>query len=119
MPATRKMESAEAFNAGLVVQDVWTYSKPGRLRKLEFWRQYSPDVFDNLLSHYPLVEIADLHPPAVIVLPDIDELNDWCVGSLSAPAVINRSRGTQQTALANFLVRTNRGMWARRQHQRS
>ena len=95
MPAKGKRESATAGNARLVFEDIWKYGKLGRQRRLEFWRQNSPHVYDNLLLHYPLVSITDLHPPAVVALPDIDNLNDW--------SIINRSRGTTQTTLVDFL----------------
>ena len=102
-PQSRKRESCKAGNARMVFEDIWTYGKLGRQRRLEFWRQYSPHVYDNLRLHYPLEEITDLHPPAVIAVPDIDNLNDW--------SRINRSRGTTQTTLLDFFVRTNRPLW--------
>ena len=83
----------------MVFEDLWTYSTRGRQRRLEFWRHYSPHVYDNLFLHYSLKQITDLQPAAVIALSDIEHLNDWA----RTTAVAELISGTKQTALSDFL----------------
>ena len=85
----------------MVFQDLWTYSMRGRQRRLEFWRHYSPHVYDNLRLHYSLEEITNLQPAAVIALSDIEHLNDWARTNSGDWSRTNS--GTKQTALSDFL----------------